>query len=315
MGEDDAPILCQRTQACCYTTPYKNYLLIHTPAHTTTRLYLPRAVLIGAHRGGPVRSFYLLPPVHLPRYSPGLSRDSFVHFNVLLQKCLAARFISLPDAFASAVGDWNEHFGVKRDVDHTGDGGEPVMETEMEMEDFILFMFDLAVVWCPPELGYSTFLFFLGGIFLHVTKQTRVLRTAGGLKSIDHLQRLPAAFFDKLEAAAEGTVDAPTSRGGAAGGFEEHGGAGNPQVRFGPAAGLQTVDASAEQEVVPEASFEDWYEENFSDEVRTVLGVQRDLFALTKDPRALFLLPAPGLDNRDRIQNVLDVGFLGWERC
>ncbi len=52
--------------------------------------------------------------------------------------------------------------------------------------------------------------------------------------------------------------------------------------------------------------FEHWYQVNFSNEAATLLWVQKAVFEVCRDVRSMFLYPADGASNKEKILSLLD---------
>lgn len=152
-------------------------------------------------------------------------------------------------------------FGLEAAVDSAlGDWSEDVREGQevMNMDDFAMFFFELCSVWCGPRTSLRLYLLFLNGVFLAVT-DAKGAHTSG-LKALEEIQRLPEAFFELI-----------SLQGWAPRRPEE--------------------EKDLENEASKERFLGVWLTQNVSPESEesAVLHVQRQIFQVTHDIRAVFL--------------------------
>eukprot|EP00392_Amoebophrya_sp_AT5.2_P002717 g2722.t1 len=397
--------------------------LFQTPTIQRTLLKFWRTLLNSADRGENENT---------------VGMDTFIEFNILLQRVLLQEELDLSAARASAVTDWIESTTLVPDnatmTDDSSflssDDPRPIGERRMTLDQFALFLFDLAVIWC--HLSYSSFLFFLGVIFLHTTSADGIKTKTFKLRNIAKVQPLPDRFFemaaDEFEFEVTNAAASPgknkssagadiassfntsqasrfgTSTGGfstergrhdsmparppnlqeggsssstahgagagaAAGGnsnsmsdqplplgaksplktpkkssmaahpqlptslassramseYHRHstdgvaGGGSQDQHLHSGAGGVGAVAQEQHSHSTSKADvedgddstdegkrFENWYRLNFETEAETLLFVQRQMFEVTRDMRAVFLFPAAKVSNRTRILELLD---------
>ncbi|CAD7941322.1 unnamed protein product [Amoebophrya sp. A25] len=404
--------------------------LFQTPTIQLTLLKFWKTLLASTPRAGEVRS----PQANAAVSSRTIGMDTFLEFNILLQRVLLQeQKLDLSTARASAVTDWIESTNVADEPssscgssatqtdessaesmkDEPCGSSIPIAERRMRLDQFALFLFDLTVIWC--HLSYSSFLFFLGVVFLHTTRSEGLTTKEFRLRDVDSVKPLPPLFFelaaDDFEFVAPPTAPAdgantplststsrvlePASpwagtsprgadastlpalasttstsflRGGRPGGAyptqsaKRTGGSRSPskpaaraappstrpgQRSVGPtgafpsssstsAAAMAAADqlyqtSRSHQESHHSSSvdrlagrpgmspskvlddeddegkqFEKWYRVNFETEAETLLFVQRQMFEVTRDMRAVFLFPAQKVSNRDRILQLLE---------
>jgi hypothetical protein len=111
----------------------------------------------------------------------------------------------LPSAHESAIEDWKidiereivELKNKKNSRNQLAVISEDEIEepTMIEFERLSEFFFDLCLSWCQ-FLDIETFLFFLNGIFLNITKGSHV--NVSVFKDIDEIEVLSIEFFNSL---------------------------------------------------------------------------------------------------------------------
>eukprot|EP00401_Gymnodinium_catenatum_P037811 CAMPEP_0117493630 /NCGR_PEP_ID=MMETSP0784-20121206/19196_1 /TAXON_ID=39447 /ORGANISM="" /LENGTH=710 /DNA_ID=CAMNT_0005288487 /DNA_START=42 /DNA_END=2174 /DNA_ORIENTATION=+ len=188
--------------------------------------------------------------VLLPRDEQGrLPMEGYINLNLMFQRCLSKEF-DLERAVASAVDDW---------ADDAREGQQC-----MQAEDFAMFLFELASLWCGPTVSLQVYLLFLNALFIAVT-DARGSHTIG-LKALDAVECLPDDFFELLS--VQGWASLPEDEQGL---DEEH--------------ALAT-----------------WYARNLSPESEKAarLQAQRQVFQVTHDVRSVLLFPSKGKDGRQR---------------
>ncbi|CAD7956138.1 unnamed protein product [Amoebophrya sp. A120] len=353
--------------------------------------------------------------------SSTIGMDTFLQFNILLQRVLLQeQELDLSTARASAVTDWLESTTIVAadNTTLTSDDSQshqssmedqrPIDERRMTIDQFALFLFDLTVIWC--HLSYSSFLFFLGTLFLHTTSADHLETVEFKLEDVKKVQPLPQQFFqmaaDDFEfptissskvVGVDQHADSPhagffepsqstteqlhtgiggilVGKGGAssstslssprqsnksmtiaaaphlpsslansraflegqgtttaadAGTFSQQNlfsaavsttevfGAGTTSQQQQHTSRKQVEQQLQEEQLLHDEQdeakqFEKWYQMNFQTEDETLLFVQRQMFEVTRDIRAVFLFPGPSggknnkLTNRARILELLD---------
>jgi hypothetical protein len=133
-----------------------------------------------------------------------LSKKQYIELNIRIQRSLILDF-ELASAHESAIEDWK--IDIEREIvelkskknSHNQLAIIPEEEidepTKIEFERLSEFFFDLCLSW-SQFLDIETFLFFLNGIFLNITKGSHV--NVSVFKDIDEIEVLSIEFFNSL---------------------------------------------------------------------------------------------------------------------
>mmetsp|Transcript_12815 Transcript_12815/g.35844 ORF Transcript_12815/g.35844 Transcript_12815/m.35844 type:complete len:665 (+) Transcript_12815:186-2180(+) len=151
----------------------------------------------------------------------------------------------------------SKDFVLEQAVDSAvGDWAEDVHEGQQSMTEaeFSMFLFELCSLWCSPGISLRAYLLFLNTAFIAIT-EARGAHTVG-LRDLDAIEHLSKSFFDLVSLQSSARVEP------------------SPEVAGGPNEALNA-----------------WYSANLTSDAsqQAMLQVQRQVFQVTHDVRAVFL--------------------------
>eukprot|EP00928_Gymnodinium_smaydae_P028771 TRINITY_DN21851_c0_g2_i1.p1 TRINITY_DN21851_c0_g2~~TRINITY_DN21851_c0_g2_i1.p1 ORF type:complete len:810 (+),score=83.49 TRINITY_DN21851_c0_g2_i1:83-2431(+) len=155
-------------------------------------------------------------------------------------------------------------FVLARAVDSAiGDWNEDMNDGQASMnyEDFAMFLFELCSLWCVPSVSLRAYLLFVNTVFVAVT-DARGAHTVG-LKDLEDIEVLPESFFELLS--------------------------------------VQSCESATDEGLEGDTqAMNAWWMRNLSSdsEEATIHQVQRQIFQLTHDARAVILFQARGEGGR-----------------
>lgn len=176
-------------------------------------------------------------------------------------------------------------------------------------------------------------LYFLGALYIHITKSHGCETT--GYKDLQEVDLLPSIFFDMVLQVSNFHPDEirsvplerePSGSPGHANNYKQQAeddaarvesrdndrrqrSRGSSQGKHGSPTSPSNFSLPRSDTVLASestAEMVDWYRQNFTNEGGALLYIQRQMFEVTRDVRAVFFFPSDGIDNREKVLLVLD---------